>query len=279
MALTNLRQCRSAVRTLLHGASNNTTRARLAAYFIQNISARLLPNASPKARKMRLALSGLDVVVAAYASQLGSYHDIWLENEYGEHPEFVARAGATVVDVGGNVGFYSLWQLRNMQGQGIIQVFEPSGYARELLSRNLSVNFPLAKIEISHAAVWRNEGRLLFSSEQRATSTGGVVALEAADGSSADEVTEVPAVTLDGWYGRTPWLDRIDVLKLDVEGAEYEVLQGAVEKVLPNTNAVVLELHGETEAAVVPLLRMMSFERLASAKSHVAYFRRQDGRK
>lgn len=136
------------------------------------------------------------------------------------------RAGQTVVDIGGCRGAVTIAASRAVGPTGRVICFEPDpdNHARLLL--NLRRNGSPANVTAVNAAVFDREGQLelqQFGHEARGWSTLGRFEL---DGRRPVASVPVRTVTLDG-YCRANGIDRIDVLKIDAEGAEPQVLAGA----------------------------------------------------
>lgn len=160
-----------------------------------------------------LAAIGLDLRVIA--APMFAVHTFLLE-QY-RHPELEeanVRAGDVVVDGGAFWGDTALWLADQAGPDGRVVVFEPDPSARGILERNLRANPGHAsRIEVRPEALWDSETSLDL------TSQGAASTVRPGDG-------EVRAVSLDGLV-RDGELPRVDFVKLDVEGAESNVLRGA----------------------------------------------------
>jgi FkbM family methyltransferase len=156
------------------------------------------------------------------------------------------RRGDVFVDVGANVGFWSLPAA--LRGASVI-AFEPNPYAVTRLRRNVELN-PGLRIDVRSTAVGAETGELeLYAFDLEAGSStatfnrSAVATIGKEFGAVAPDAIEqvtVPVTTLDGAE-----LDRIDVLKVDVEGHEEAVLEGAHETLSELApRLVVIELLG-----------------------------------
>jgi FkbM family methyltransferase len=162
--------------------------------------------------------------------------------------------GSLFVDVGANVGVYTLWAIE--AGAEVIAV-EPSPTARERLSSNLGLNGYSA--EIVPAALAGEEGTMRLTTEL--DNQNHLVLSGAENGTGS---VEVPVLTLDGVVG-----DRtVDGLKVDVEGAERLVLTGA-RRLLAEQRIKLIQLEwnesseallGETREPIVELLSGHGYE-------------------
>jgi len=131
--------------------------------------------------------------------------------------------GSTFVDVGASIGFYTVLAARRVGSKGRVLAFEPGPQNLTLLYLNIYGN-ELANVEARQLAISDKSGFLLYNREgdngQIAPFDGRTERLALSD--------LVPSATLDEALAAE---DRVDVIKIDVEGAEGLVLRGA-EKVL-----------------------------------------------
>jgi FkbM family methyltransferase len=141
--------------------------------------------------------------------------------------------GMTVCDIGANAGFYTLGLARLVGEHGRVLAFEPLprnlAKIREHLSLNRVTNVTLSNCALSNvtAALQFSEGDSDFT---------GRISAEAGD-------LEVQAIRLDQFLAERSLSDPA-LLKIDVEGAEARVLQGAKELMLRAHPIIVLALHG-----------------------------------
>ena len=83
----------------------------------------------------------------------------------------------------------------------------------------------------------------------------------------------VEGTTLDAFV-EAHGIERIDILKLDTEGAEADIVKGGLQRALPITRRVVMESHN-TRYQVRDLLAPLQFQlALDDRSSHVVYFER-----
>jgi FkbM family methyltransferase len=135
-----------------------------------------------------------------------------------DHLFALLRPGMTLLDVGANLGLISLPAARLVGNDGQVIAFEASGRNAALLMRNAITNqirnidiYPVGLSDRNGAAVSRRQP---YTSNQRLFHEQ-----ELTEGSEL-----IPTVTLDGFL---PPGTKVDVAKIDVEGLEYRVLQGA----------------------------------------------------
>lgn len=129
-----------------------------------------------------------------------------------------ARQGGLMIDVGANYGYFSLsWAATSSRNR--VMAFEASPRNCTALRKNVSLNGFDPQIEILEMALGKDAGMLPFTlGAEEQTGWGGF------SNSATETTVRVPVVTLDS---RVPQHERVEVLKIDVEGADTWVLYGA----------------------------------------------------
>jgi FkbM family methyltransferase len=103
-----------------------------------------------------------------------------------------------------------------------VYAFEPSLRQRIVLTRNVGANGIADRVTIEPIGLWKEEGDLSFRTH------GDISTLEAVSALPKGLVfgERVRVRTLDDWF-RQAGLSHVDLIKMDVEGAEIEILEGA----------------------------------------------------
>jgi FkbM family methyltransferase len=157
------------------------------------------------------------------------------------------RPGGCFYDVGAHIGYYSLLVARLVGEKGRVLAFEPDPTNVAVLHKNLSGN-DLSEVEVFSCAVWSQSGKVMFqrSGAERAeeSSRRGTVVSMGKDLSSS--LIEVEAVTLDIFTQDHP---PPTMIKVDVEGAEGEVLQGAQKLISQARPIWLFEVHHQQARA------------------------------
>jgi FkbM family methyltransferase len=139
---------------------------------------------------------------------------------------FVARfvrAGMTVLDIGAHHGFYTLFFSKLIGSSGKVIAFEPSPRERKALRLNVDLN-RRKNVVIQGLALGDKEGESnLYVVNHHET---GCNSLQPPAVPGATSIVPVTVQTLDRWLDENA-LERLDFIKLDVEGGELSVLQGA----------------------------------------------------
>lgn len=174
--------------------------------------------------------------------------------------------GAIFLDVGAHAGIFTLLASRLVGDGGRVVSFEPSDRERARLEEHVAIN-ELQNVTIVAAAVADREGE---GTLQVATARyGGLNTLGhrfAYEGVDRVAVVSVPVITLDRFAAREH-LDRVDVIKLDIEGAECAALRGAAALIRACRPVLIIEVvsaalvaNGSTREQLEQVLRELGYD-------------------
>lgn len=153
--------------------------------------------------------------------------------------EFVRRIlqlGMTVLDIGAHHGFYTLLASLRVGPRGRVVAFEPSPRERRLLWQHLRLN-RCRNVSVESFALGSQPTEAeLFLVEGRET---GCNSLRPPSVNELTRAIRVPVQTLDNFL-RQGGIGHVDFIKMDVEGAELEVLRGATELLNGRERPVIL---------------------------------------
>jgi FkbM family methyltransferase len=194
----------------------------------------------PSGKTVRATVPGSDVqlLVRLGTRDTTVFSDIYYHKEHEWNFEV---APETIVDAGAYTGLSTAYFAMRYPGAKIIAI-EPSGENFALLTRNVS---KLKNVHAVNAALWGESGSVILTDPGR--DYWGLTVEESgacADPAQTDPMTptsEVDALTISDLidnYG----LDRVNLLKLDIEGSEKEVLSNAVPWI-DCVDAISIELH------------------------------------
>jgi FkbM family methyltransferase len=150
---------------------------------------------------------------------------------------------ATIIDIGANFGVMSL-QFAKASPEGKVYSFEPTHYALGKLKRNLELNPELAKhIEVINSFL---SAKSSANAEIKAYSSWKVNDEKSDDmhpehKGAAKSTEGVGSMTLDD-FCKSKQLARLDFIKIDTDGHEYEILQGAKETIAKYTPQLIFEI-------------------------------------
>ena len=169
--------------------------------------------------------------------------------------EFVPSRGV-VWDVGANIGLFAFSAAHHAGPDGSVIAFEADTWLVQLLRRSASVQPETsARVEVVPVAVANECGLRTFNLSSRSRATNALSGY-GAGGAGIKEAQTVPAVSLD-WCAQHRPLP--DVIKIDVEGAELEVLTGAREILQARRPVILCEVTSKSSPGVTALLKDMGY--------------------
>ncbi|MBS4027068.1 MAG: FkbM family methyltransferase [Ignavibacteriales bacterium] len=130
----------------------------------------------------------------------------------------ILREGDTFVDVGANIGYYSLFAGLLVKEKGRVISFEPEPFNFSYLQKNVSLN-NLTNVIMEQKAISDRKGQLRLFLDK--TNSGAHHLYNLND--QAEEVI-VEAITLDEYF--SPSSQRVDLIKMDIQGYEPFALKG-----------------------------------------------------
>jgi FkbM family methyltransferase len=201
----------------------------------------------PPRPENRLVLTTGDSLVSPVDEPLlALFDEIWIRESYlpaawtsaptegtGTH-----AAGPVVVDVGANVGVFCLWVARRL-GAGRIVAVEPSPRTARALLANLERN-DLKQVTVLEVAVGGERRQAVLY--KRGAEVMDTLFQRDNYGSRFEPAGTVKIVTLEDVFTDLE-IDQCDLLKLDCEGAEYEILFGASDATLAKVQHIAAEYH------------------------------------
>lgn len=167
-------------------------------------------------------------------------------------PRF-CRPGDTVVDVGANIGEWTLQMAAAVGPAGRVIAIEPVPHMAQALEKSVLAN-NLRQVTIAALAVAERPGEAEFSVEQ--ANTGGSRLGRFARGAERFDYIKVRLATLDGLLEEAG-VARVDFIKIDVEGYELEVLQGARATLAKWRPPLYLEVGAEDDGKRRPMVELL----------------------
>jgi FkbM family methyltransferase len=169
------------------------------------------------------------------------------------------RAGARILDIGANFGWYSLLLAQGLQQECRIDAFEPHPVTSAWLRQHLAMN-RITCVALHAEALGEREASLAIHDVKH---NSGGAHLDAAVPSPGD--TTVRVTTLDQ-FAEDAKLERLDFVKLDVEGFERAVLAGGARTLARFTPPLMVEVcpanlarQGCTAADLLAQLRQLGY--------------------
>lgn len=171
-----------------------------------------------------------------------SIHGCWLGHYEADKQALVQRLvkpGMRIFDIGANAGFYTLAFSRLVGNQGHVWAFEPFAENANNVLRHIELN-QLANVTLIQSAVSDKQGIAGFN-----------VGPNNAQGTISEAMHNyiVPTLALDQLLEQGV-LQSPDVVKMDVEGAESRVLEGAKGLIGQGKTTFVIALHGDRQMRI-----------------------------
>ena len=179
----------------------------------------------------RMHLLGRDSIVSESLALYGE----WAQREIDFLAHFITP-GSTVLDIGAFIGTHTLAFSTLVGDQGTVIAFEPRAEAFDLLTRNVQDN-QRTNVHLRQQGVCDAPASIeLHRMPPGALTNFAGLALDDDSGSASGPAYEVPLVTVDSLA-----LPAVGLLKIDVEGMESQVLDGARETIASFKPAVFAE--------------------------------------
>lgn len=188
-------------------------------------------------------------------NNLGTVVEVFTLREYRDLARMREKQNPTIIDIGANIGTFTMWALSQFPQARVI-AFEPEATNAKLLTKNVALNGVADKVTVVEQAVCESAG---VRSLSVAGTSSGKNSLAVDIGAST--VSSVTCTTLDALFV-TYGIDRCDCLKIDCEGAEYELLYAASESTLAKIDLILLEWHnvpGHTLEELTTYLKKSGF--------------------
>ncbi len=222
-----------------------------------------------------------DVLVRRKSTDLSVFTQVFIDQEYRPVVDLIDKYWSRervldIVDAGGYTGMTAIYFHQFFQKARVV-ILEPNKGNLELLKKNIDANhlenvFPIC------AGLWNTDTKLAEAEKFRdgrewsySVRLAGRMDGEVLDG-----------ISLDSLMKRFT-MDSIDILKMDIEGAEREIFRDEeeVSHLLSKVRCLAMEIHGEYDihGRVQEILRKNSFKLINSGELTIGYNTRIGGRR
>jgi FkbM family methyltransferase len=183
------------------------------------------------------------------------FDEVFLKREY----DIDVSAPTVIVDAGAHIGLATVFFAERFRGAAVIAI-EPEAANFDVLCKNVSA-YP--RVRAMRAGVWSRSTWLRIENPDAATWSFRVI--------ESDQPTDIRAVSIADVM-QLHGVDHIDILKMDIEGAELEVLTHSADW-LGRVGNLLIELHDRYRpgctAALESALRDYDYERSAQGNTVV----------
>lgn len=251
-ALAWLRMSVGVVRGFVKIADRPRDKVLIVAYFAFYFVGRVLSRAVPVT--IPIQARGLRFLLRPGLADHVPLHEVLIIRSYMPDPTWDPASGASVVDLGANIGAFTVFAACAVGPSGRVIAVEPHAPHVQAIRRNLAANRRAAPVSVVCAAAWSAGGRGRLVRDSSSPSEWRV---------QPDIHGPIPLTTLDDLTADLP--GHVDLLKVDIEGGEVEAFRGA-DRTLARTDRVVVECHSRGLRAEV--------ERLLSSHGLIPVFAR-----
>jgi FkbM family methyltransferase len=126
-------------------------------------------------------------------------------------------------DVGANIGVTTVQMARKVGPEGMVHAFEPIPWLHERIDRNLARNQFESRVRLNRAALSDESGEIDIWAGEPAELNHGMASIMLGRCDNLTVPIRTPALTLDG-YVEKHCLEKVDLIKIDVQGAELRLL-------------------------------------------------------
>lgn len=197
------------------------------------------------------SFSGQRVILRRGTPDLAVAVSCLVQGEFDELSLFLSREfSGTIIDAGAHIGFSSL-ALSNLFPSATVIAVEPQSENFAILKKNTSENPMIVPV---HGALVGSNIKIASLRDRGTGEVGFTVVREPEDNPNAEIIEQVPAFRLRDLVEE---FERVGILKLDIEGGEFEVFTRDAESVR-KFPLVVVELHDRIKDGCTAAFEEMS---------------------
>jgi FkbM family methyltransferase len=196
----------------------------------------LILDALKLARRPFVAISdeGIRLRLNPGVGESFTFYECLVRRDYLSHG-ITLRPGDTVIDIGANIGAFTVLAAKTIGPSGRVIAFEPILQTFEQLRENVALN-ALKNVECRRAAVDAQEGTLTLSVDSKSAFASAHIDW------GQDQSQVVPCVTLEQ-VCRDEGIGRVHLLKVDCEGSEHEIFERLSPELAARIDQIVMEVH------------------------------------
>lgn len=191
---------------------------------------------------------------------LDIYMELFRERHHGKMPSFLPNKNIVIIDLGANEG-YSVLKAKEIAPNSKIIAVEPNPTAFRLLKKNVESN-RLKNVILVNKAVTSRNGRISFEIVKGRTEVGSVEVYKKFRRKDRLKKITVDSIKLEELCKKYK-IDKIDLLKIDVEGSEVDILKSS-KNILSKVKKAIIEYHRaqRTRRSVIKIMIKNNFKLL-----------------
>ena len=194
---------------------------------------------------------------------------------------FIPKEGDTVIDIGAHIGRYTITSSKQVGAGGKVVAIEADPDNFEILKKNIALN-KLTNVLPLNYAVFSTRTRMKLYEQSASAKYNSIMLNRAA---KTRNYVEVNADTLDSIL-KLNGVNRVNWIKIDVEGAEFEVLKGSTKTLSGENMSLLIEIHNIEDPShydnIVDFLKNHNYEITFeqryedSSESHIIFRKRKN---
>ncbi len=174
-----------------------------------------------------------------------NYTQFFVEDIYKSF--FAGSRIYTAIDIGSNVGLFTEWILDRFGSDTQVIAIEPNKFAAQAFRQ---LHHTKNNVRLEEVAIWKETGQEI---EMMINPGNSLISSLEGKGDSYSEIQKVYTKTLKDIMSEN-LLDKVDLLKIDVEGAEYDIFETLSLEDLQNFKYMLIEFHNNYNGRLQPIL-------------------------
>lgn len=181
---------------------------------------------------------GMEMELRPGRGDRDAFRESFLQRDYLGPGQSISP-GDTVVDIGANMGCFTIFAARAVGPSGRVIAVEPASETFAQLGRNIQLT-KLSNVTLVQAAVAGEPGEVTLTTSENSLFTSMFDKIDGRENSGRSE--QVEAITLEQIMNRNK-LDHVDFLKLDCEGAEHGIVDTISGTTFRLFRQIAMEIH------------------------------------
>ena len=225
-------------------------------YLIKSKSFEFVKNIQDKSHRISsLTWNNKKIYYRTSSSDMMLIYEILLKSKYKREYYFPEELKPKVIfDIGGNIGITSVY-LASLFPEAQIYTFEPLKENFEILKKNTS---QFNNIEVFNFGLGAKNGSFKLYLSDDEENYGGVSFYYEVEGNMSEPYTECEVKNVNDVIQEIG-VTSVDLIKIDTEGAEYDILTNIKVEFLNKTSWITGELHGNRDFELLNYLNNLGF--------------------
>lgn len=170
---------------------------------------------------------------------IGIINEVFISKVY-EQPQkdIIIRNADIVIDAGGYIGDFSVYAAKRAIN-GNIYTFEPSSDNYSLIKKNVKLN-KLLNVIVYNKGLFKESEKKIFYLNKKALGSSSLFEVESSNEEYKKQIIKTIGINR---FLTISNIKKVDFLKLDCEGAEYDIIYSLFKNILKNIRCIVIEYH------------------------------------